>query len=359
MNFSDKIIAWYRMHQRNLPWRKTSDPYTIWLSEIIFQQTRIDQGINYFRRIIQAYPTVGHLAVANKTEVLKLWQGLGYYSRALNLLKTAQIIHTQFNDKFPDNRDEMLQLPGIGPYTAAAILSLAFNQAFPVVDGNVIRLFSRYFGIGLPMDKAIGKNTIERLALEHIDESRPGDFNQAIMEFGALHCKPQNPDCASCIFIHDCKAYDLGKVSQWPMKAGRTIQKKRYLDYFLFITQVDNQKIVFVNHRQQNDIWKGLYDFPHFDGNKKLTSARLKTLLFEKFKFNHSEPTCLQKNIKHVLSHRVIFASFYLISINQNNEDTPSELVKQGHTPMPLNKLITLPVPRLIEKFLEKNGLKI
>ena len=359
MNFSDKIIAWYMMHQRNLPWRKTSDPFTIWLSEIIFQQTRIDQGINYFRRIIQAYPTVGHLALANKTDVLKLWQGLGYYSRALNLLKTAQIIHTQFNDEFPNDRDEMLQLPGIGPYTAAAILSLAFNQAYPVVDGNVIRLFSRYFGIGLPMDKAIGKKTIERLAFEHIDKSRPGDFNQAIMEFGALHCKPQNPDCDSCIFVHDCKANNLGKVSQWPIKAGRTLQKKRYLDYFLFIAQVDNQKIVFVNHRQKNDIWKGLYDFPHLNGDKKLTSGRLTSLLLNKFKFNHSKPTCIEKNIKHVLSHQILFASFYLIDISTNHAETRDELIRQGYSPMPLRKLHELPIPRLIEKFLEKNGLKI
>ncbi|MEZ5198566.1 MAG: A/G-specific adenine glycosylase [Bacteroidales bacterium] len=215
MKFSKKIIRWYRDNKRELPWRKTTDPYKIWLSEIILQQTRIDQGTNYYLRFITQYPDRESLANASEEEILKLWQGLGYYSRARNLHKTAKAISQDLNGVFPNTYEDLVKHKGIGEYTAAAIASIAFGVSKPVVDGNVLRFLARFHGVSLPINSSEGKNEIKKLVEELIDQEQPGDFNQAIMEFGALVCKPQNPDCKSCIFKHECIALTEDKVKSF------------------------------------------------------------------------------------------------------------------------------------------------
>ena len=200
MKFSTKIINWYKKNKRDLPWRKTTDPYKIWLSEIILQQTRIDQGLRYYLKFCDNFPDINSLAGADEERVLKLWQGLGYYSRARNMHKTARIIVDKYHGQFPDNYSDIISLKGIGDYTAAAITSFAYNLEYPVVDGNVMRLLSRIYGIKKAINSKAGKKEIYFLARDLIDQDQPGEFNQAMMEFGALQCKPHNPDCKVCIF---------------------------------------------------------------------------------------------------------------------------------------------------------------
>src|ERR1051325_11203457 len=271
MDFSAGIAAWYKANKRDLPWRNVRDPYLIWLSEIILQQTRVEQGLPYYFRFAEKYPTVHHLAKAKEAEVMKLWQGLGYYSRARNLHAAAKHIAFELNGKFPATFHEVLRLKGVGTYTAAAIASFAYGEAQAVVDGNVYRLLSRYFGIKAPIDSTKGKKQFLELASSLLDRKDPGTHNQAIMEFGARQCVPKNPSCGTCPLGNSCFARAKKKVNMLPVKEKKTKISERHFHYFL----VRHRGYVWINHRSGKDIWKGLYDLPLIESAKAVRTEKI------------------------------------------------------------------------------------
>ena len=248
MIFTNLLLQWYLQNKRDLPWRKTTDAYPIWLSEIMLQQTRVAQGMPYFLSFMERFPTVFDLAKADEEQVLKLWQGLGYYSRARNMHKTAQIIASECNGEFPNNYTDLLKLKGIGDYTAAAIASFAFNEVVPVVDGNVFRVLSRYFDIETDISSATAKKEFAALGRELMPKANPALFNQAIMEFGALQCVPKNPDCGICIFSSSCAALQKNKVNQLPIKTKKAKVRNRYFHYLVFL---DNNNTTIINKRTE------------------------------------------------------------------------------------------------------------
>lgn len=275
MLFSESIIDWYGQNRRNLPWRDISDPYRIWLSEIILQQTRVNQGLPYYRRFIARFPQVGDLASASEEEVLALWQGLGYYSRARNLHAAAKIIHRQYKDVFPDTYEKIKALPGIGPYTAAAIASFAFNLPCPVIDGNVIRFICRLDGIYEPVQSSACRRQIEKLLQERIDPRNPGTFNQAIMEFGALACTPLNPLCQrerNCPFEAVCHAFRNQAVAHLPLKEKKKPLPEIQLHYLLVL---DKHDTLWLRKRGYEDLWRGMYDLPVMPQEKAGDAAAL------------------------------------------------------------------------------------
>ena len=255
--FSKKVVEWYRLNQRSLPWRETKDPFHIWLSEIILQQTRVNQGLPYYEKFIEAFPSVDKLAAASEQKVLRLWQGLGYYTRARNLHKCAKMIVNSYGGSFPASYNELLLLPGIGAYTAAAIASISFNESVAVVDGNVYRVLSRVFGISTEINSPKGKKEFFELANQLIDKKNPAMFNQAVMEFGALFCKPVNPSCESCTFKASCFAYNNNLVASLPVKKKNKPARRRYFYYFV----IQSGKSLLMSKRGKKDIWEGLYDF--------------------------------------------------------------------------------------------------
>ena len=274
MNFTKILSKWYDKNKRDLPWRRTKDPYRIWVSEIILQQTRIEQGWDYYLRFIEKFPDLHVLASAREEEVLKLWQGLGYYSRARNMHAAAKEIINLHHGKFPGTYEEIRRLKGIGDYTAAAISSIAFGIPSPVVDGNVCRFFSRYFGIGEPADTQKGKTAVREKAKEHISSEHPGDFNQAIMEFGALQCKPV-PDCMTCPLKTGCVAFQQKRIAEFPVKSKKQRVRTRYFHYLLIKTGKGKNHSVFLKKRTGNDIWKNLFDFPLIETEKAVNYKKL------------------------------------------------------------------------------------
>jgi A/G-specific adenine glycosylase len=317
--FSEILFKWYELNKRDLPWRDITDPYKIWISEIILQQTRVNQGLNYYLRFINRFPTVEILANASEDEVLKYWQGLGYYSRARNLHKAAQQIRSDFQGVFPSDFIKILQLSGIGEYTAAAIASFAYNQFHAVVDGNVYRVISRLFAVDTPIDSGIGKKEFAFLAEQLLPESNPGIYNQAIMEFGALQCVPVSPDCGVCPLQPYCKAYALNLVDVLPIKKSKTKVKNRYFNYLC----VDFEDKTFLQKREAKDIWQNLYEFPLIESEKLLSTEELiKNENFCQLFKGIPDVEFIQKTnpIKHVLSHQVLFAQFFRIRITEINE---------------------------------------
>ena len=258
MDFTQKIINWYLVNKRDLPWRNTKDPYHIWISEIILQQTRVEQGRPYYEKYVTQYPNIVDLANAPEDAVMKLWQGLGYYSRARNMHATAKMVKELHKGIFPDTYQEILQLKGIGEYTAAAISSFSYNLPHAVVDGNVYRVLSRFFGIDTPIDSTIGKKKFQETATAILDTNNPGLHNQAMMEFGAMLCKPQNPLCAECPVNTACYALQHKCVDALPVKSKRVKPRDRHFNY-LYITYQDG---FFIRKRTGKDIWTDLYDFP-------------------------------------------------------------------------------------------------
>jgi len=354
MKFSKKIIRWYKKNKRDLPWRKTNDPYKIWLSEIILQQTRINQGINYYLRFCDNYPNVNALANDSEEHILKIWQGLGYYSRARNMHKTARFIVENYQGKFPKNYSDIIKLKGIGEYTAAAIASFAFNLVFPVVDGNVSRFLSRLNGIKTAVNSSEGKKEILSLATELIDQEHPGEFNQAIMEFGALQCKPQNPDCKSCIFCKECKAYEKNMVSDIPVKINNVKIKKRHFHYFM-LTFDDK---IYLNKRTSKDIWHNLYDFPLIEGSRFIPKNKLIIKFANQFNIQQNKISIVKTstNYKHILTHQQIFARFYEITLeDQKLFDDFLSMSGNQFVCIPKKMINQYPLPRLIDKYLIEN----
>ena len=345
MTFSAQIISWYKEHKRDLPWRGIKDPYKIWLSEIILQQTRIEQGTPYYHRFIKQYPNIQNLAEVHEDEVLKLWQGLGYYSRARNLHFAAKQVMKQFGGKFPNTYKEILSLKGVGEYTAAAIASFAYDLPHAVVDGNVYRLLARYFGIYTPINSTEGKKIFFELANKLLDKQRASDYNQGIMEFGSQQCKAVNPDCRICPLQESCVAHMQKSVIKLPVKLKTSKQKKIYFDYFY----IENQGNTYLKKRSEKGIWQNLYDFPLIENEKKTNE---KEILREVHKFLNVpfEVFSTSKEYKHILSHRTIFARFW--SIKVISEPTLKNTQKN-----PLEDLEKYPIPRLIEFFLQDKGL--
>jgi len=344
---SDILINWYEANKRDLPWRGISDPYKIWISEIILQQTRVNQGMDYFLRFMERFPTIKILAEATEDEVLKYWQGLGYYSRARNLHNAARQITTDFGGIFPEKHSEVLKLSGVGEYTAAAICSFAYNQPHAVVDGNVYRVLSRVFGIKTPIDSGTGKKEFAGLAQKLLSKSNPATHNQAIMEFGALQCVPSSPNCEVCPLKSVCRAFEMDEISNLPVKTNKTKTTNRYFNY-LYI-KLDNK--TFLQKRTAKDVWQNLYEFPLLESDKLLEiNDLIKNEDFQKLFAGIENVNILKiaNPIKHVLSHRVIMAQFITVIISESNQEL-NQFIE-----VPLNEIDHFAVSRLIEIFLEK-----
>lgn len=321
-HFYNKLITWYLQNKRDLPWRRTRDPYRIWLSEIMLQQTRVSQGLPYYLKFVERFPGVQDLANAPEDEVLKLWQGLGYYSRARNLHATAKIIAGELNGVFPNNYRDLLQLKGVGDYTASAIASICFNRPEAVVDGNVYRVLARYFGIATPINSSSGQKEFKALAQQLIDKKQPGIFNQALMEFGARQCVPQSPDCKSCIFQDCCVALKEKKVAELPVKTKMRPVKKRYFNYLVFLSENERTTL---QQRKGKGIWHKLYEFPLIETSEAISLADLKKLP----RFRHFSQ---QTNIRHIslynqapvvhkLSHQHLHTRFWIIQTGDATDD--------------------------------------
>ncbi len=342
------LITWYKTNKRNLPWRNQTDAYKIWLSEIILQQTQVVQGTSYYLRFIDKYPKITHLANANEDEVLKLWQGLGYYSRARNLHAAAKVVKDEYKGRFPSTYEEIKALKGVGDYTAAAISSFAYNLPYAVVDGNVYRLLSRLFGIKTAIDSGPGKKEFQALANELLDKKDPAQYNQAIMEFGSQYCKPVNPDCPNCIFNSKCIAFKTASVAQLPVKAKKTKVSNRFLNYIVLLDKNNN---IYLNKRSANDIWKGLYEFYLVETDKEITTAQLlKQLKLKNITGTKIELLHTSQSYKHVLSHQHLYAKFYVIKSNVAFAKTQTKTT--------LKNLTDFAFARLTEKFLNDCDLK-
>jgi A/G-specific adenine glycosylase len=341
-HFSKKLILWYLDHKRDLPWRTTAIPYYIWLSEIILQQTRVEQGLPYYKAFVSKYPTVNKLANAAEQEVLKLWQGLGYYSRARNLHATAKYVSNELNGVFPTSYRELIKLKGVGDYTASAIASICFNEATAVVDGNVYRALARYFGIATPINSSLGIKEFKNLAQQLIDVDKPGNHNQALMEFGARQCKPQNPNCDVCIFNDSCVALQQKKISELPVKLKKTKVKNIYFNYIVLISENKN---TFLQKRIGKGIWQNLYEFPLIETEKDIEIEELNSLrvfqdVSKKFEIN-SLILYNEVPILHKLSHRNIYTRFWIAETSKNNYKAIS-----------ISQIETYPVPKLIGNFI-------
>jgi A/G-specific adenine glycosylase len=343
MNFSNLLTQWYLQNKRELPWRNTTNPYPIWLSEIVLQQTRVAQGLPYFLRFINAFPTVSDLANAHEEEVLKLWQGLGYYSRARNLHKTAQEIAFNRDGIFPGNYAELLKLKGIGEYTAAAIASFSYNEAVPVVDGNVFRVLSRYFDIETDISSASAKKEFTALANELLPKGKANIFNQAIMEFGALQCVPKSPDCQTCVLNQSCLALQKKKVAQLPVKSKKIKVTKRYFNYLVFSDEVQN---TLIQKRTDKGIWHNLYEFPLIETENSETDETILNLIqnqkhivntIKKIEIFNSE------TIIHKLSHQHLNIKFWNIDV--------SGTIENG---IDCNSAKSYPFPIVIFNFIDK-----
>ena len=340
--FAQLLIEWYHEHKRDLPWRNTNDPYLIWISEIILQQTRVAQGYAYYQRFIERFPNLESLAAAEENEVLKYWQGLGYYSRARNLHQAAISV----NGVFPVRYEDILKLKGVGIYTAAAICSFAYNQPHAVVDGNVYRVLSRFFGINEPIDSGKGKKIFASLAHDLLDKVQPALYNQAIMDFGALQCTPLSPDCTVCPFKNRCFAFNHNMVSSLPIKQNKTKTSERFF-YYLLIRDNGN---IYLNKRTENDIWKNLYELPLIESNTALAVDDFirKQEFASIFKEDSVVNVRLLNKTKHVLSHRIIYADFYELEAQDIKMDFLSK-----YTRLNMADLELYPVSRLMHNFFE------
>ncbi|MCZ2397704.1 MAG: A/G-specific adenine glycosylase [Chitinophagales bacterium] len=343
-------MDWNRVsNKREMPWKNETNPYRIWISEIILQQTRVEQGWDYYRRFIHEFPDIQSLATASEERILKLWEGLGYYSRCRNLIIASRQIFNEFNGKFPASYEEILSLKGVGEYTAAAISSFAFSLPFAVVDGNVLRVLSRFFGIATPTDSARGKKQFKELAQQLLDKKAPGAYNQAIMDFGATICKPANPSCNICPLQTKCIAYHEGKTNLLPQKSRKVKIANRYLTYLV----IQHKQRFYIRKRTQKDIWRGLHEplsleSDHLLTEKELVSHPLVAPYFRKkvFTIHYVSGPYLQK-----LTHQIIHAQFIRIHSN--------ELIGEIATASPVSgsKLKSLSFPKIVRDYLNQQNM--
>jgi len=348
MTITESLLHWYSQNKRPLPWRETRDPYKIWLSEVILQQTRVAQGTDYYHRFLAAFPDVQSLSAADEQDVLKLWQGLGYYSRARNMHHTAKEVVENHNGIFPNSAAGLKKLKGIGDYTAAAIASICFDESTPVLDGNVARVISRLYAIDTPVDTKEGKKRINDLTNNLLDINHPGTFNQAVMELGALVCTPKSPACITCPVAFACEALKRKQVESFPVKTPKKTPAIRHLNYLVISFTEGKEEFILMRKRTGNDIWKNMYDFPCVETlNASDTSDALdqcvKSGLLGEFPF-------LVKHVSdeyvHQLSHRRLLAKF--IRIEVKGEPIPINDI----TPVRRDLIAELPLPRLIDRYL-------
>ena len=335
VTFSNKLINWYNHNKRDLPWRKTKDPYKIWVSEIILQQTRIEFGIKYYNKFLKRYPNVKKLANSEEIDLMKIWEGLGYYSRAINMLKTAKIVLNSFNGVFPLEYEQLIQLPGVGDYTASAISSICNDELQVVVDGNVLRFLSRMHKIDLPIESIKTKKYFKKLGFKLIQDVKPGDFNQALMDYGSTICKPKKFDCNSCLFSIDCKAYNSNSVENYPVKKKKIKLKDRFLNYVVVVTNDNKTQI---KKRDSSGIWKNLYEFPLIE-TKIETSAKQ---ISKELDLNLKDLLSVKK-INHRLSHQLLHITFFVYKVDYKLDD----LVE-------INTLASYPFPKPINKFISE-----
>lgn len=344
--FQQKLLKWYHENKRNLPWRHTHDPYKIWVSEIILQQTRVAQGQPYYERFISTFPSIRDLADASEKEILRLWQGLGYYSRARNMHRCAKKISSELKGSFPSTYENLLTLPGVGPYTAAAIASMAFGQPVAVVDGNVFRVLARIFGIDLDISTPAAKRTFTERANELLDTAQAGDFNQAMMEFGATCCTPKNPQCSSCPFAKSCVAKARNQIDLLPVKLKKQKVRVRYFHYVVF----EYRGMIAMRERTDADIWKGLYDFFLIETTRPLSEKKM--MEGEKSLMRFAKVATADKGdaVKHILSHQQLRIKFIRVPLN-SKKDLP-----QGVKLFTGKQVNALPKPIVISRFLQKIG---
>ena len=347
LNFTSTLLHWHtHSNTREMPWKGEKDPYKIWLSEIILQQTRVEQGLAYYNRFISTYPTVFDLAKAKDQTVFKLWEGLGYYNRCRNLLATAKEIVKTFNGKFPNDYETLLTLKGVGPYTAAAIASFAFNAPHAVLDGNVFRVIARYEGIDVPTDTTAGKKIFETRAAALLDKKRAGLYNQAIMDFGATVCKPLAPTCNNCPLQKTCVAHATAQVNQLPIKEKQLIKKERRFYYFLL--QVQDE--IWVAERKHKDIWQGLFEFYLLGAEKKMLWNETTVQQFLKEQLGTSSIKLLHRSleIKQQLTHQIITAQFIRVALTKKPSSITSGKWQK------IGQLKKLPFPKLINQYLSE-----
>lgn len=341
MSFADELIRWYHQNKRDLPWRHSTDPYLIWLSEIILQQTRVEQGLPYFNRFAEKYPTVNDFAAATEDEILNLWQGLGYYSRGRNMLATARVVQQQYHGVFPSAYRELIKLKGIGEYTAAAIASFSANEAKAVVDGNVYRVLARYFGINEPINSTKGKKTFQQLADELLNPNQPALHNQAMMEFGAMVCKPKNPACGICPVHLDCYAFKHNATVALPVKINKVKTRKRHFNYLLIFK---NDSIL-LHKRGLGDIWANMYELPliETDGHMEVSEVfNLKNNILSAQPVNVRSVSGVYK---HVLTHQHLYVRFIEL-------EGVDEALLDGCFFTEVKKLKNLALPQIIFLFL-------
>lgn len=343
-DFTRKLLKWNKdLNNRQMPWKGEKNPYRIWLSEIILQQTRVEQGLEYYKNFISTFPTVHDLAGAPEQEVFKLWEGLGYYSRCKNLIATAKIISREFNGEFPASYEAIKALKGIGPYTAAAISSFAFNLPYAVLDGNVFRVLSRYFGINTPIDTTEGKKIYSQLAEALLDTKQPGVYNQAIMDFGALICKPQQPLCHECVQRRECEAFRHKVVDQLPVKE-KSLKKRTRWFYYLILEWNDR---IYIRKRVGKDIWENLYEFSliETDGPVEPDPLVIKGMA-EKFTGVKTEIGKISREYRQQLSHQIIIGQFITASLNDVSP------LLQEYLPVTREELKNYPFPAFINSYL-------
>jgi len=344
MEIREKIKEWYLINKRPLPWRKISDPYRIWVSEIILQQTRVMQGMGYYYRFLERFPNLGSLANAEEAEVLKIWEGLGYYSRARNMQAAAKYILNQRQGVFPDSYAELMKMKGVGPYTAAAVSSIAFQEPRAVVDGNVYRVLSRLFGIEEPAGVYTASSRIQAEASRLLDHEDPGNHNQAVMELGALICTPTSPDCNACPLQQDCVAFQQNRISELPVRNKPGKRRRRYFHYLV----IQDGDAIWLGRRKGNDIWEGLYEFPLIETRR---SYSIKSLIgtYDWINIFGSLKQAVEISgpVKHLLSHQEIIAKFYQI-------DKPLDFRHEGYEKIEIDQLVQYPMPRLILNYLNK-----
>ena len=340
MNFQNEIIKWYKVNKRELPWRNTTDAYVIWLSEIILQQTRVEQGLPYFNKFLANFPTVRSFAAASEIQVLKLWQGLGYYSRGRNMLFTAKQVVDLHQGIFPVQYDELVKLKGIGEYTAAAISSFSNNEAKAVLDGNVFRVLARYFGIEEPINSTTGKKIFTALAQSLMEDQQPALYNQAMMEFGALQCKPKSPLCNSCPIQLGCYALKNKKVEVLPVKLKKVKVKKRWFNYFVGISDGH----ILTKQRSPGDIWQQLFDFPLIETDEQPSLDQADFIKKVKNEFGEDVKITLVSEKKHLLTHQIIYVQFFALDnyiINFNLKTDIKSVLLEDFEGLPHPKVIS------------------
>lgn len=347
---STLLSEWYGVHQRDLPWRRFSDPYPdpykVWLSEIILQQTRVEQGLPYYETILSRFPDVKSMAQAPLDDLLKRWQGLGYYSRARNMHAAAKQVVNEFGGSFPKNYDTLLKLKGVGEYTASAIASISYGEARAVVDGNVFRVLARIFNIDTPINSTEGKRKFSELAAELLDRDHPSRHNQALMEFGALQCIPVRPDCGNCPLSAHCQGLAAQRVAELPVKTKGASKRERY---FLYLVPTF-EKHTWMQQRLEKDIWQNLWEFPLIEYAKRpsmekiLEEPMLRTWFGDAYTIGNS------LEFKHILSHRIIYATFLPLRIQQTDN------VPTNWTKVSINKIDTFAVSKMTENYLSKSA---